>query len=71
MAAMYYGNDLVKLLLEYGADVTQTNKDGKNVLDILGPISTYPTVQAVYQPFYDLCMEYIDINRPKDKPVLK
>ena len=39
--------DLVKLLLEYGADVTQVNREGKGVLDMLGRSRQYDEVRKL------------------------
>ena len=47
--------DLVRQLLEHGADVTQVNHAGQTVLDILGP---------GHSVILELCMQYM-------KPVLK
>ena len=56
--------DLVELLLEYGADVTQVNNSGQSVLDRLGDRKQLEDVA-------DLCKQYIDINLPGAKPLLK
>ena len=56
--------EYVKLLLEYGADVTQTNTTGQTVLDMLGRTRKYSEVVA-------LCTSYLDTNRPGEKHVLK
>ena len=56
--------DLVELLLEYKADVTQVNHVGASVLDILG---TGP----VFAEYVELCMQYIDINQQGAKSLLK
>ena len=56
--------DLVELLLEYKADVTQVNHVGDSVLDILGACPTCADV-------VELCMQYIDINRAGTKRLLK
>ena len=56
--------DLVKLLLEYGADVTQVNREGKGVLDMLGRTRQYDEVRK-------LCTQYIDSDKPGAKHVLK
>ena len=56
--------DLVQLLLEHGADVTQVNREGKSVLDMLGRTRKYCKVR-------ELCAQYIDSNKPGAKHVLK
>ena len=56
--------NFVKLLLEYGADVTQVNGEGKSVLDLLARITADPAL-------VELCHQYIDTNRPGAKPILK
>ena len=56
--------EYVKLLLEYGADVTQTNTAGQTVLDMLGRTRKYSEV-------VDLCTSYVETNRPGEKHVLK
>ena len=63
-AALVGRVDLVRLLLEYGADVTQVNRDGDSVLDMLGRTTAHPVV-------VELCLQYIDTNRPGNKPLLK
>ena len=55
---------LVKLLLEYGADVTKVNREGKSVLDLLGRTRKYGEV-------VELCTQYIDSNKAEAKLVLK
>ena len=55
---------LVKLLLEYGADVTQVNREGENVLDMLGRTRKYGEMM-------ELCTQYIDSNKPGAKQLLK
>ena len=64
MAALELNIDLVKLLLEYGADVTQVNREGKSVLDLLGRTRKYGKVVK-------LCTSYIDSNKPGAKLLLK
>ena len=56
--------DLVKLLLEHGAVVTQVNREGKSVLDLLGRTRNYGEV-------VELCTHNIDSNKPGAKLVLK
>ena len=63
-AALARRVDLVTLLLEYGADVTQVNGDEVNVLDLLGYVTADPAVVV-------LCLQYKDTNRPDAKPLLK
>ena len=55
--------DLVKLLLEHGADVTQVNREDQSVLDML--------VDEKYGEVRELCTQYIDSNQPGAKQVLK
>ena len=62
MAAVYNKIEYVKLLLEHGADVTRLNHEGQSVLDMLG--NEFTDVMT-------LCMQYIDINRPGAKLLLK
>ena len=63
-AALARHVNLVKLLLEYGADVTQVNSESKSVLDMLGRFSINAGV-------VELCLQYVDTNRPNAKPLLK
>ena len=63
-AAQAQDVDLVKLLLEHGADVTQVNREGKGVLDMLGRTRSHAKVA-------ELCQAYIDSNRVDSKPLLK
>ena len=49
--------DLVRLLLERGADVTQLNHAGKAVLDYVGSRPWYSEIDA-------LCKQYLEVNRP-------
>ena len=56
--------DLIRLLLEHGADVTQVNHVGDSVLDILG-------AGPVFAEYVELCMQYIDHNRAGTKSLLK
>ena len=51
-------------LLERGADVTQVNREGKTVLDMLGQGPKYYKV-------VELCTGYIDSNKPGATPLLK
>ena len=64
IAALELNVDLVKLLLEHGADVTQVNQAGRSVLDMLGRTRKYGEVVK-------LCTSYIDSNKPGAKQVLK
>ena len=64
LAALAVEVDLVKLLLEYGADVTQVNRVGQGVLDILGRTRKYGQV-------VDLCQQYMESNRAGAKAILK
>ena len=71
MLAAYSPQEIeyVKLLLEYGADVTAVNTAGHTVLNILcnnNGHRTEPTLAMI-----NLCKEYIDINAPGSKPLLK
>ena len=59
-AARYASLNIVRLLLEHGADVNQENNEGKSVLDLLGQSPKCIEVRK-------LCTEYIDLG----KPVLK
>ena len=63
-AAQAQDVDLVKLLLEHGADVTQVNKEGKSVLDMLGRTRSHAKVA-------ELCHAYVDCNRVDSKAILK
>ena len=54
----------VLLLLEYGADVTQLDSEGKSVLDMLGDAPEHTEI-------VELCMQYIDTNKLGAKPTLK
>ena len=56
--------EYVKLLLEYGADVTQVNTAGQTVLDMLGRTRKYGEV-------VELCTSYVETNKPGAKLVLK
>ena len=63
-AALLLRVDLVKLLLEHGADVTQVNREGQSVLDMLGRTRKYGEVR-------ELCTRYIECNKPGAKLLLK
>ena len=56
--------EYVKLLLVYGADVTQVNTAGRSVLDMLGKTRKYSEV-------VELWTSYVETNRPGEKHVLK
>lgn len=58
--------DLVELLLQHGADVTQVNKEGECVLDMLAVDETGPRTKAA-----ELCELYKDSNRVDAKAILK
>ena len=65
MASAYTASiDLIRLLLEYEADVTQVDREGKSVLEMLGNNLRYTEVVK-------LCKQYIDINRQGAKLLLK
>ena len=55
--------DAVKMLLEYSADVTQVNREGQSVLDMLG--------EDKYREVRELCTQYIECNKPGVKLLLK
>ena len=57
---------LVKLLFEYGADVTQVNRIGECVLDMLDDGH-----QDDYSEVRELCTQYIECNKPGAKLLLK
>ena len=65
IAAVYLRVDMVRLLLEHGADVTQVDGHGDSVLDKLDT-ETPLSVEVL-----ELCMQYIDSNRPRAQAVLK
>ena len=66
-AAIYRCVNIVNLLLEYNADVTQENWDGKSVLDMLGhEIEVDKDNVGAYNDMIELCTQYID-----RRPVLK
>ena len=56
--------DLLKLLLEHGADVTKVNSEGRSVLDMVGRTRSHAKVA-------ELCQAYIDSNRVDAKAILK
>ena len=56
--------DSVRLLLEYRADVAQLNHAGQSVLDIMGDDEMYTEV-------VQLCLEYLECNRPEARAILK
>ena len=55
--------DYVRLLLEYGADVTQVIREGKCMLELLTDLR--------YRKVVELCLQYVDSNRPGAKAILK
>ena len=59
---------LVRKLLKYGADVTQVNRDGQSVLDILGSDETKSASKAA---IIELCNQYKDSDLSGAKPLLK
>ena len=62
-AACFLRVDYVRLLLEYGADVTQVIRDGKCLLELL--------TDPKYSKVVELCLQYVDSNRPGAKAILK
>ena len=62
-AALKCRIDVTRLLLEYGAGVTQVDLEGKSVLDMLG--------HEKYTEVRELCSLYINSNKPGAAPVLK
>ena len=62
-AALDLRIEAVKMLLEYGADVTQFNRQGQSVLDMLG--------DEKYREVRELCTQYIECNKPGAKQPLK
>ena len=64
IAALMLRVDLVQLLLEHGADVTQVDRDGQSVLDMLGKTRKYRELR-------ELCTQYIECNKPGAKLLLK
>ena len=65
MAGFGVDIDLVKLLLERGADVTQVHSVGKSVLDMLDE------EDHAYSEVRELCTQYIDCNMSGAKQLLK
>lgn len=63
-AALSVDVDLTRLLLERGADVTQLNREGRSVLDLLGE-------SWKYRRMLKLCKQYLDSNRPHEGLLLK
>ena len=63
MAAVKLPIDDVRQLLELGADVTQVNRQGQSVLDMLG--------DEKYREVRELCTQYIECNKPGVKQPLK
>ena len=63
-AALDLDVDLVRLLLEHGADVTQVDRAGRSVLNMLGRARKYRQI-------VELCTNYIECNKPGAKQVLK
>ena len=57
--------DLVRLLLEHGADVTQVDSHGDSVLDMLD------TKTPLALEVVELCQQYVDSNRVDSKAILK
>ena len=55
--------DYVRLLLEYGADVTQVIREDKCVLELLTDLK--------YSEVVELCIQYVDSNTPGAKAILK
>ena len=55
--------DYVRVLLEHGADVTQVIRDGKCLLELL--------TDPKYSKVVELCLQYVDSNRPGAKAILK
>ena len=65
MAAVFASRkSYVKLLLEYGADVTQVDREGRGVLDMIGQASNF-------RDMVELCEPYIECNKPGAKLLLK
>ena len=63
IAALSRRTNIVKVLLEYGADVTQLNLEGKSVLNLLADEN--------YSDVVELFTQYVDCNKPNVNPVLK
>ena len=55
--------DIVRLLLEYGSDVTQVLRNDTCLLDMLTDLK--------YSKVVELCIQYVDSNRPGAKAILK
>lgn len=72
IAALAKRTEFVKLLLERGADVTRVDLEGLTVLDKLNRLSWNGESDAIVAgEITELCMQYIDCNRPGAKPLLK
>ena len=75
LAALDLNVGKVKLLLEYGADVSKVDDRGRNVLVKLGQQYTKSTKRVGYstrsERIVQLCQQYMDINSPDAKPLLK
>ena len=72
VAAVFKHIDYAELLLKCGADVTQLDHAGKTVLDVLSDTPRHSAQHtAHYTAVAELCKQYIDINRPEAKPILK
>ena len=63
LAASTLRVDYVRLLLEYGADVTQVIREDKCMLELLTDLR--------YSKVVELCLQYVDSNRPGAKAILK
>ena len=64
--------DLVQVLLEHGADVTQVDPEGKSVLDLLREEIDYDEEnEEEYKEMIELCTQYIDSNKPGAMQLLK
>ena len=72
-AALLPDIDLVKLLLEHGADVNQTNYIGQTVLDLLSTAEGVGSeAKAEQREISKLCRKHIyDSNNKDIKPLLK
>ena len=68
IAALAQHIEYVKLLLHYGADVTQVNSDGKSVIDQL---NGQEGKAEGYTEVIKLCTQYIKTNKPTTGPILK
>ena len=74
LAALDLNVGKVKLLLEYGADVNKVDSRGRNILVKLGQLYTKSTKRvgnSKYEHIVQLCQQYMDINSPDAKPLLK